>query len=64
MVIYYLQFFQYFVHSGGGLTLRLIFMCVLMFAYFLLTRSEGHPLVDVERITCACSWCWYGKSKA
>jgi hypothetical protein len=41
MVIHYLQFFQYFVYPSGGLTLGLIFMCVLIFSYFLLTRSEG-----------------------
>jgi hypothetical protein len=39
----YGKFFQYFVHLSGGLTLGLIFMCVLMFPYFLLTRSEGLP---------------------
>jgi hypothetical protein len=42
-VIYYLQFFQFFVHPNDGLTLVLIFMFVLMLLYFLLTRSTGLP---------------------
>ena len=40
-VIYYLQFFQFFVHPNGGLTLVLIFMFVLMLLCFLLTRAAG-----------------------
>src|SRR6185437_11196438 len=42
-VIYYLQFFQFFVHPSGGLTLVLIFMFVLMLLCFLLTRTAGLP---------------------
>src|SRR6185312_3272636 len=42
-VIYYLQFFQFFVHPNGGLTLVLIFMFVLMLLCFLLTRTAGLP---------------------
>ena len=40
-VIYYLQFFQFFVHPDGGFTLVLIFMFVLMLLCFLLTRTAG-----------------------
>ena len=42
-VIYYLQFFQFFVHPNGGLTLVLIFMFVLMLLCSLLTRPAGLP---------------------
>ena len=42
-VIYYLQFFQFFVHPSGGLTLVLIFMFVLILLCFLLTRTAGLP---------------------
>ena len=42
-VIYYLQFFQFFVHPNDGLTLVLIFMFVLMLLCFLLTKTAGLP---------------------
>ena len=41
MVIYYLHFFQFVIHLIGGLILVLIFMCVLIFLCFVLTRSQG-----------------------
>ena len=63
-VIYYLQFFQFFVHPSGGLTLVLIFMFVLMLlCFFFLPGRRDFLLADGERIACACSWCWYAKSE-
>jgi hypothetical protein len=41
MVIYYLQIFQSVIHLNGGLIPVLIFMCVLIYPYFHLIRSEG-----------------------
>jgi hypothetical protein len=41
MIIYYLQFFQFIIHQSGGLTPVLISMCVLIYPYFHLIRSEG-----------------------
>jgi hypothetical protein len=42
-VIFYLQFFQYVIHLIGGLTLVLIFMFVLTFPCFPLTRQVEFP---------------------
>jgi hypothetical protein len=42
-VIFYLQFFQYVIHLIGGLTLVLIFMFVLIFPCFPLTRWAEFP---------------------
>jgi hypothetical protein len=42
-VIFYLQFFQYVIHLIGGLTLVLIFMFVLTFHCFPLTRRAEFP---------------------
>jgi hypothetical protein len=43
MVISYLQLFQCVLHQSGGYTPVLIFMYVLIFLCFLLTRSGGLP---------------------
>ena len=65
MVIYYIQFFQFFIHLIGGLIQELIFMCVLIFlCFFFLSGRADFLLIDGERGACGCTWCWYGRFEA
>jgi hypothetical protein len=66
-MVIFLLYFQYFNHLVSGLIWVLIFTCVMTSLLFFLPgaprffRRFFRP--DGERITCLCSWCWYGRSE-